>query len=144
MDPRLLRYARSTRGFIALAVILGVVTALLVIAQARLLADVIVSVSSDGAGWDEVRSAVLLLAAVFAGRAAVVWLAEVAAVRAAARDLGEVALLEQPRELPIRHQPAHLAVLAQLLHRAGQGRRLGRQRLGQGGVARLARRQAEL
>ena len=31
LDPRLLRYARSTRGFIALAVILGVVTALLVI-----------------------------------------------------------------------------------------------------------------
>lgn len=90
LDPRLLRYARSTRGFIALAVILGVVTALLVIAQARLLADVIVSVSSDGAGWDEVRSAVLLLAAVFAGRAAVVWLAEVAAVRASARAKQEL------------------------------------------------------
>jgi ATP-binding cassette subfamily C protein CydCD len=90
LDPRLLRYARSTRGFIALAVVLGVVTALLVILQARLLSDVIVSVSSDGAGWDEVRSAVLLLAAVFAGRAAVIWLAEVAAVRASARAKQEL------------------------------------------------------
>ncbi len=90
LDPRLLRYARSTRGFVALAVVLGVVTALLVIAQARLLSDVIVEVSADGAGWSEVVDLVLLLAGVFACRAAVTWLAEVAAVRAAARAKQEL------------------------------------------------------
>ena len=62
LDPRLLRYARSTRGFIALAVVLGVVTAVLVITQARLLSDVIVSVTADGAGWDDVRDAVIAVA----------------------------------------------------------------------------------
>ncbi len=85
LDPRLLRYARSTRGFIGLAVVLGIITALIVIAQARLLADVIVKVSSEGAGWSDVRDAVLLLAAAFAARALVAWLAEIAAVRASAR-----------------------------------------------------------
>lgn len=90
LDPRLLRYARSTRGFIALAVVLGAVTALLVIAQARLLADVIVRVSSEGADWSDVRDTVLLLAACFATRALVAWVSEIAAVRASARAKQEL------------------------------------------------------
>ncbi|HAN71738.1 MAG TPA: hypothetical protein DCQ36_09155, partial [Actinobacteria bacterium] len=49
LDPRLLRYARSTRGFIVLAVVLGILTAVLVIVQARLLSDVIVRVTAQGA-----------------------------------------------------------------------------------------------
>ena len=95
LDPRLLRYARSTRGFLMLAVVLGVVTAVLVITQARLLSDAIVSVTSEGADWSTVRDTVLALAAVFLARALVSWMAEVAAVRASARtkqDLRESAL----------------------------------------------------
>jgi len=82
LDPRLMRYARSTRGFIGLAIALGVITAVRVIAQARLLSDVIVSVTSEGAGWGDVRDAVVAVAAIFATRAVIAWLAEVAAVRA--------------------------------------------------------------
>ncbi len=85
LDPRLLRYARSTRGFIVVAIVLGVVTAVLVIAQARLLSDVIVSVTADGAQWADVRDTVVMVAAIFATRALLAWLAEVAAVRASAR-----------------------------------------------------------
>ena len=97
LDPRLLRYARSTRGFIALAVVLGVITAVLVITQARLLSDVIVSVTSTGADWSDVRDTVVVIAAVFACRALVSWLAEVAAVRASARAK------QQLRETTIEH-----------------------------------------
>jgi ATP-binding cassette subfamily C protein CydCD len=97
LDPRLLRYARSTRGFIAIAVVLGVVTAVLVITQARLLSDVIVSVTSTGADWSDVRDTVVVIAAVFACRALVSWLAEVAAVRASARAK------QQLRETTIAH-----------------------------------------
>ena len=50
VDPRLLRYARSTRRFLVLAVVLGVITALLVITQARLLSSVIVDVTANGLG----------------------------------------------------------------------------------------------
>ncbi|MEI6363012.1 MAG: thiol reductant ABC exporter subunit CydD [Actinomycetes bacterium] len=97
LDPRLLRYARSTRGFIVLAVVLGVLTAVLVIAQARLLSDAIVKVTAGGEGWDQVRTGVILVAVVFAARAAIAWLAEVAAVRASARAKAELreATLEQ-------------------------------------------------
>ncbi|MFY9330820.1 MAG: hypothetical protein WAO41_03985, partial [Candidatus Nanopelagicales bacterium] len=49
LDPRLMRYARSTRGFITLAVALGVVMAGLVIVQARLLATAIVDVAQGRA-----------------------------------------------------------------------------------------------
>lgn len=95
LDPRLLRYARSTRGFIALAVVLGALTAVLVITQARLLSDVIVSVTSEGASWSDVRTSVVLVASIFLTRALLAWLAEAAAVRASARakqQLREAAL----------------------------------------------------
>ena len=97
LDPRLLRYARSTRGFITIAIVLGVITALLVITQARLLSDVIVSVTAEGADWSDVRDTVIILAAVFACRALVSWLAEVAAVRASARAK------QQLREATLEH-----------------------------------------
>jgi ATP-binding cassette subfamily C protein CydCD len=97
LDPRLMRYARSTRGFIGLAVVLGVITAVLVIAQARLLSDVIVSVTSEGASWSDVRDAVVAVAAIFATRAVIAWLAEVAAVRASARAK------QQLREATLTH-----------------------------------------
>lgn len=90
LDPRLLRYARSTRGFVVLSVVLGAVTALLVIAQAKLISSVIVQVTSAGATWSTVSTSVLLIAAVFAGRALVAWMSEVAAVRAAAKSKMEL------------------------------------------------------
>ena len=90
VDPRLLRYARSTRRFLVLAVVLGVVTAVLVITQARLLSSVIVDVTANGLGWAAVASSVLALACVFAARAAIAWLAEIAAFRSSARAKQEL------------------------------------------------------
>ena len=90
LDPRLLRYARSTRGFLVLAVVVGAITAVLVIIQARLLSDVIVRVTSQGAQWADVRDSVVLVAVVFVTRAVLAWLAEAAAVRASARAKEEL------------------------------------------------------
>jgi len=90
LDPRLLQYARSTKGFLVLAVVLGAITAVIVIIQARLLSDVIVRVTSEGAQWADVRDSVIAIAGVFAVRAALAWLAEAAAVRASARAKEEL------------------------------------------------------
>ena len=49
LDPRLLRYARATRTYLALSVVLGVALAALVVAQATLLADGITAVYLHGA-----------------------------------------------------------------------------------------------
>lgn len=79
-----MRYARSTRGFLIAAVLLGVVTALLVILQARALSSVIVDVTANGLGFSEVRGLVIAVAALLAARAALAWLTEIAAFRSSA------------------------------------------------------------
>ncbi|UGQ15178.1 thiol reductant ABC exporter subunit CydD [Yinghuangia sp. ASG 101] len=84
VDPRLLRHARATRGFLALTVVLGTVGAGLVIVQAGLLATLIVGAFEDGKGVADLRTPLIALAAVAAGRAAVAWLTEVAAYRTSA------------------------------------------------------------
>lgn len=90
IDPRLLRFARSSRRFLALAVVVGALTAVVVIVQAKLLSGVIVDVSSGGAGLDDVLPAIGLLAGVFAVRAVLNWFAEFAAFHSAATAKAEL------------------------------------------------------
>ncbi|WP_245687514.1 ABC transporter ATP-binding protein/permease, partial [Streptacidiphilus griseoplanus] len=84
VDPRLLRYARATRGFLAGAVLLGTLGAGLVIAQAGLIAGIVVRAFQQHADLADLRTPLLLLAATAAGRAAVAWLTELTAHRACA------------------------------------------------------------
>ena len=104
IDPRLLRYARSTRGFLALSVILGAVIAILVIFQARLLSTAIVDVAQGGLTLDSVGGTLLALAAVIAARALVTWLGEASAYRTSARAKAE--LRESALEHVLRLGPA--------------------------------------
>lgn len=90
VDPRLLRYARSTRGFLILAVVLGAVVAALVIAQARLLSTAIVEVAEGRADLSTVSGVLIALAAVFGARALVSWIAEAAAYRTSAKAKAEL------------------------------------------------------
>ncbi|WP_189984965.1 thiol reductant ABC exporter subunit CydD [Streptomyces capoamus] len=84
IDPRLLRYARATRLFLAAVVGLGAVGAGLVIAQAMLVAEIVVGAFQHGQSAMELRTPLVLLAAVAVGRALVAWLTELAAHRASA------------------------------------------------------------
>ncbi|MFE0676514.1 thiol reductant ABC exporter subunit CydD [Streptomyces sp. NPDC058867] len=101
IDPRLLRYARATRLFLMAVVGLGVVGALLVIAQAMLIAEVVVGAFQHGMSVAELRTPLLLLAAVAVGRAVVAWLTELAAHRASAAVKSELRgrLLDRAAEL---------------------------------------------
>ncbi|MFD3972883.1 thiol reductant ABC exporter subunit CydD [Streptomyces cyaneofuscatus] len=90
IDPRLLRYARATRFFLAAVVVLGLVGAALVIAQAMLIAEIVVGGFEDGLTVTELRTPLLLLAAVAVGRALVAWLTELAAHRASAAVKSEL------------------------------------------------------
>ncbi|WP_049575174.1 thiol reductant ABC exporter subunit CydD [Streptomyces sp. SBT349] len=90
VDPRLLRHARATRGFLAASVALGLVGAVLVIAQALLIARIITDAFTGGSGVEELRTPLLLLAATAAGRALVTWLTELAAHRASAAVTSEL------------------------------------------------------
>lgn len=90
IDPRLLRYARATRFFLAAVVGLGGVGAVLVIAQAMLIAEVVVGAFQYHHSVAALRTPLLLLAAVATGRALVSWLTELAAHRASSAAKSEL------------------------------------------------------
>ncbi|MEV7000430.1 thiol reductant ABC exporter subunit CydD [Streptomyces sp. NPDC093982] len=101
IDPRLLRYARATRLFLIAVVGLGAVGAVLVIAQAMLIAEAVVGAFQHGMSAAELRTPLTLLVAVAIGRALVAWLTELAAHRASAAVKSELRgrLLERATEL---------------------------------------------
>ncbi|MER5629322.1 thiol reductant ABC exporter subunit CydD [Streptomyces nitrosporeus] len=90
IDPRLLRYARTTRFFLVAVVALGVAGAALVIAQAMLVAEIVVGGFEKGLSADGLRTPLLLLVAVALGRALVAWMTERAAYRAGAAVKSEL------------------------------------------------------
>ncbi|MER7403188.1 thiol reductant ABC exporter subunit CydD [Streptomyces sp. NPDC000070] len=101
IDPRLLRYARATRVFLVAVIALGTIGAGLVIAQAMLIAEVVVGAFQHRMAVSELGTPLLLLAAVAVGRALVGWLTELAAHRASAAVKSELRgrLLERAAQL---------------------------------------------
>jgi thiol reductant ABC exporter CydD subunit len=91
LDPRLLRRARAARVALAADAILGVVAALLVLAQAVLLARVAAR-AFGGATLAEVARPLVLLAVVVACRAAATWGFEAVGTRAATGVLSQLRL----------------------------------------------------
>ncbi|MFF6790505.1 thiol reductant ABC exporter subunit CydD [Streptomyces filamentosus] len=90
IDPRLLRYARATRFFLVAVVVLGLAGAALVIAQAMLIAEIVVGAFQQGLSVSALTTPLLLLAGVAVGRGLVSWLTELAAHRASASVKSEL------------------------------------------------------
>jgi ATP-binding cassette, subfamily C, bacterial CydCD len=97
LDPRLLHYARATRTFLFASVALGLLAALLIVAQAWLLADVVARAFLGGADTAALRTPLIALLVVVLARAGVAWAAELAAARSSARAKSQLrsALLER-------------------------------------------------
>jgi thiol reductant ABC exporter CydD subunit len=105
LDPRLLRRARAARRLLVADAALGIAAALLVLAQAVLLARVAAR-GFGGASLADVTPALVALAGVVVARAATVWGFEVAGRRAATGvisqlrlDLAEARLRRRPLAL---------------------------------------------
>jgi thiol reductant ABC exporter CydD subunit len=105
LDPRLVRRARAVRVMLAVDVVLGAVAALLVLAQAVLLARVAAR-GFEGASLRELLTPLVLLVVVAAFRGAAAWGFEVAGRRAAASALSDLRLDVVDRRL--RDRPAAL------------------------------------
>ncbi len=101
IDPRLLHYTRGTRRYLVLTVLLGAVTAGLVVAQAWLIANSISDVVVHHRSLTQVRTLVALLAMVILGRSLLAWLGERAAQRASASAKSDLrtALVERIAQL---------------------------------------------
>jgi ATP-binding cassette, subfamily C, bacterial CydCD len=89
-DPRLLRYARSTRRFVVLSVAVGGATALLVVTQAWLIATVVNEAYFHHGSLSSLRGPLVALLLVIAGRAILAWATERAAHRASASAKSEL------------------------------------------------------
>ncbi|MGA4977316.1 thiol reductant ABC exporter subunit CydD [Streptomyces cinereoruber] len=90
IDPRLLRYARATRVFLTAMVVFGLVGAVLVVAQAMLIAEIVVGSFQEGRSVSALATPLLLLAGVAVARGLVSWLTELAAHRASAAVKSEL------------------------------------------------------
>ncbi|MFH8679167.1 thiol reductant ABC exporter subunit CydD [Streptomyces lydicus] len=90
VDPRLLRYAHATRGFLVAVVVLGLAGAGLVVGQAMLIAEIVVGAFQHDLGLGGLTTPLALLAAVSVGRGLVAWLTELAAHRAGAAAKSEL------------------------------------------------------
>jgi thiol reductant ABC exporter CydD subunit len=97
LDSRLLRYARATRTFLFVSVALGWLGALLIVAQAWLLADVVARAFIGGASLARLQAPLAVLLVVVVARAVLAWAAELAASRSSARAKSQLraALLER-------------------------------------------------
>ncbi|MDR2896443.1 MAG: thiol reductant ABC exporter subunit CydD, partial [Propionibacteriaceae bacterium] len=83
IDPRLLTRARATRGYIIAGVVVGCLTAGLILAQAQLLAGSIATVFAGG-GLGGLTGTVIALALVLTGRGLLNWASSWLAQRSAA------------------------------------------------------------
>ena len=84
IDPRLVRRARSSSGFLVVCVVIGLAIAACVLGQAVTLAAAISRVFLGGADFREIGKLLVLLAALTAVRAGLAYLQETAAARASA------------------------------------------------------------
>ncbi len=84
VDPRLLQHARAARGYLVVAVLLGLVVTGLILAQAVLLAHALAA-AALGTGATALTVTLVLLLGVVIARGAAVYGGEAAALRAAAR-----------------------------------------------------------
>ena len=105
LDPRLFRRARAARALLVADSVLGVATALLVLAQAVLLARVAAR-GFEGASLEDVGTPLGLLVAVVVARAAGAWGFEVVGRRAAGDVISQLRL--DVVETRLRRQPTAL------------------------------------
>ena len=97
LDRRLLGYARATRTFLRISITLGFISALLIIAQAWLLAEIVSRAFIGRSSLSELHTQLIALLAVVVARAGVAWGAELAAASSSTRAKSQLraALLER-------------------------------------------------
>ena len=111
-----MQLGRTTRVHLAITVVLGALTALLVIAQAWLLASVISRAFDGGIDVGDIRGSLIALLLVFVLRAATAWAAEVSANRASSQVKSDlrIAVVEKlaaDAPAPRGESDGHLATL---------------------------------
>ncbi len=121
IDRRLLRHARAARRFIGLSAGLGFAEALLIVAQAWLIAYAVAEAFLGGRGVSGLDGVLAALLGVVLARAALAWAAELTAVRASSQAKSELrgALLARAAQMAAR--PVEQAGTGELAVLASRG-----------------------
>jgi ATP-binding cassette, subfamily C, bacterial CydCD len=90
LDPRLLKYAKTTRNYMAFAAVNGIVTAVIVITQAIVLGELLASVFIGGKQFVDVKGQLFLLAVLVIVRAVSAWFSDYIAARSSAAAKSEL------------------------------------------------------
>ena len=90
LDPRLLRYSRSSRGFLLLSVIIALSGAALSIAQAYLLTSLITELFQKDRAIEDMGATLRILVAVFIGKAALGYISNFVSSRFSTRIKSEL------------------------------------------------------
>ncbi len=106
LDPRLLQHAHATRGFLVASVAIGTMSALLLVAQAFLIAGVVADAFQGGAAVADLSGPISALVGIAVARAVLVWGSEAVGHRSAARATSQLRM--QVVERAIRLGPAFL------------------------------------
>ena len=123
-DPRLMRYASATRGFIGASVVTGILTTVLIIAQAFAITGIVVPVFTEGKVLDDVRGALYVLTLVVLVRIALAYVSERLAFKssAAAKSQLRLGVLDHVMRLgPVWLSRQNSAELTQLTTRGVDG-----------------------
>lgn len=120
LDPRLFRSARSTAPYLAVSVVLGAVTAVLVVAQAALMATALARVI-ERRGADGLTPPLVALAAVVAARATTAWARDVVGHRASAMVKSQLRRQIVARAVDLTADPTQTTRRAEVASLAGSG-----------------------
>ena len=90
LDPRLLKYASTTRNYLAFATVNGIVTAGIVITQAIVLGELLASVFIGGKQFADVKGQLILLAVLVIVRAISAWFSDYISARSSATAKSEL------------------------------------------------------
>ena len=90
LDPRLLKYASTTRHYLAFATVNGIVTAGIVITQAIVLGELLASVFIGGKQFADVKGQLILLAVLVIVRAISAWFSDYISARSSAAAKSEL------------------------------------------------------
>lgn len=90
LDPRLLKYASTTRNYLAFATVNGIVTAVIVITQAIVLGELLASVFIGGEQFADVKGQLILLSILVGVRAISAWFSDYISARSSAAAKSEL------------------------------------------------------
>jgi ATP-binding cassette, subfamily C, bacterial CydCD len=99
LDPRLLAHAHATRGFLLASVAIGTASALLLVAQAFLIASAVAAAFQDGAGVSDLTRQLTALIAIAVARAVLAWASEAIGHRSAASATSQLRMQVVQRAL---------------------------------------------